>query len=122
MDRENETDALRESGHELQRASGKVLKHAAAAGSPTSLSVTLAHVEEAIDRLSVAMLQIAHVVATSDTEADELGPEARALCVYLRKVSDDLGDSQDSCRVARMWVRRLRDAGHQQPMIDRPAA
>jgi hypothetical protein len=120
MDRRFETRALRESGYELQRASGGLLKHAGAAGSPTSLSVTLAHVEEALDRLAVAMLQIAHVVATSDDEAaaefDEIGPEARGLCVHLRKVSDGLGDAQDSCRVARMWVRRLRDAEH------RPAA
>ena len=55
--------ALKAGAHELQQAAGKVLKHACAAEDPQTLGVALAHIEEALDRLSVAMLQAANAVS-----------------------------------------------------------
>ncbi len=104
--------SLQAGGHQLQQAAGTVLKHAPAGESTQALAVTLAHIEEALDRLSVGMLQLAHVVATSrESGADRgiLSPEAQALCFHLREVSDGLQDPQDSLRLSRLWLRVLRD-------------
>jgi hypothetical protein len=51
--------ALADSAHELQRAAGHVQQHAAASDQVPALGATLAHIEEALDRLSVGMLQMA---------------------------------------------------------------
>src|SRR4051795_865511 len=108
--------ALADSAHELQRAAGHVQKHAAAADQVPALGVTLAHVEEALDRLSVGMLQMANGVvewsAAHGLSADEdaLPPEARALCFHLRTVADALRAPRDACTSSRIWMRRLLDA------------
>jgi hypothetical protein len=112
--------ALADSAHELQRAAGHVQKHAAAADQVPALGVTLAHVEEALDRLSVGMLQMVNRVvewsATQgpSTDEDALSPEARALCFHLRAVADALRAPRDACTSSRIWTRRLLDA-HSDP-------
>jgi hypothetical protein len=108
--------ALADSAHELQRAAGNVQKHAAASDQVPALGATLAHIEEALDRLSVAMLQMANGVvewsAEQDPSVDEdaLPPPAQALCFHLRAVAHALGAPRDSCTSSRMWTRRLLDA------------
>jgi hypothetical protein len=96
-----------------------VLKHAAAPDQVPTLGVTLAQVEEALDRLSVGMLQMANGVvewsAEQGSSADEnaLPPEARALCFHLRAVADALRAPRDACASSRTWMRRLLDARSQ---------
>ena len=108
--------ALADSAHELQRAAGHVQKHAAAADQVPALGITLAHIEEALDRLSVGMLQMANGVVEWSAEqgpsADEdtLPPQARALCFHLRAVADALRAPRDACTSSRIWTRRLLDA------------
>ena len=102
--------ALEAGAHELQQAAGKVLKHAGAAGDPQTLCVALAHIEEALDRLSVGMLQAANAVAVGHSgAADEscLEPSADALCFHLRRAADQLRDPQLACQSSRFWTRRL---------------
>ena len=108
--------ALADSAHELQRAAGHVQKHAAASDQVPALGITLAHIEEAFDRLSVGMLQMANGVVEWSAEeglsADEdaLPPEARALCFHLRAVADALRAPREACTSSRIWTRRLLDA------------
>ena len=107
---------LADSAHELQRAAGHVQKHAAASDQVPALAATLAHIEEALDRLSVGMLQMANGVvewsAEQDPSVDEdtLPPPAQALCFHLRAVADALRAPRDACASSRMWTRRLLDA------------
>jgi hypothetical protein len=108
--------ALADSAHELQRAAGHVQQHAAASDQVPALGATLAHIEEALDRLSVGMLQMANGVvewsAQQDPQVDEdaLPPPARALCFHLRAVADSLRPPRDACTSSRMWTRRVLDA------------
>lgn len=108
--------ALADSAHELQRAAGHVQKHAAASDQVPALGATLAHIEEALDRLSVGMLQMANGViewsAEQDPSVDEdsLPPPAQALCFHLRAVADALRAPRDACTSSRTWTRRLLDA------------
>ena len=108
--------ALADSAHDLQRAAGQVQKHAAASDQVPALGITLTHVEEALDRLSVGMLQMATGVVEWSAEQglpvdeDALPPEARALCFHLRAVSDALRAPRDACTSSRIWTRRLLDA------------
>ena len=102
--------ALKAGAHALQQAAGKVLRHAGAAEDPRTLGVALAHIEEALDRLSVAMLQAAHVV-TSGQEAAADGrhptPSAEALCFHLRRTAERLHEPQLACESSRFWTRRM---------------
>ncbi len=63
-----EEHALTDSAQQLQRAAGNVQKHAADADRVPTHAVTLAHVEEALDRLSVGMLQMANGVVDWNAE------------------------------------------------------
>src|SRR5215204_5896190 len=102
--------ALRAGAHELQRAAGKVLTHASAAEDPQTLGVALAHIEEALDRLSVGMLQAANAVTlVRGASADEshLDPSAEALCFHLRRAADRLREPQLACQSSRFWTRRM---------------
>ena len=113
--------ALADSAHELQRAAGHVQKHAAASDQVPALGATLAHIEEALDRLSVGMLQMANGViewsAEQDPSVDEdsLPPPAQALCFHLRAVADALRGPRDACISSRTWTRRLLDDAAQEP-------
>ena len=105
--------ALADSAHELQRAAGHVQKHAAASDQVPALGATLAHIEEALDRLSVGMVQMANGVVEWSAEQDPsvnedaLPPPAQALCFHLRAVADALGAPREACTSSRMWTRRL---------------
>ncbi len=102
--------ALKAGAHELQRAAGRVLAHASAAEDPETLGVALAHIEEALDRLSVGMLQAANAVTTAHTEsADDshMEPSAEALCFHLRRTADRLREPQLACQSSRLWTRRM---------------
>ena len=125
--------ALADSAHELQRAAGHVQRHAAASDQIPTLGITLAHVEEALDRLSVGMLQMANGVVEWSAEqgpsADEdaLPPQAQALCYHLRAVADALRAPRDACTSSRLWTRRLLDAHsdpaqESEPRLDMPHA
>jgi len=90
----HDQQALKVGAHELQRAAGKVLTHASAAEDPRTLGVALAHIEEALDRLSVGMLQAANAVALGHGDSADVGhlehlePSAEALCFHLRLTAD----------------------------------
>ena len=104
---------LADSAHELQRAAGHVQKHAAASDQVPALGATLAHIEEALDRLSVGMLQMANGViewsAEQDPAVDEdsLPPPAQALCFHLRLAAERLREPQLACQASRLWTRRM---------------
>jgi hypothetical protein len=105
----HERRALKAGAHELQQAAGKVLKHACAADDPETLGIALAHIEEALDRLSVGMLQAANAVSEGlGDSADEshLDPSAEALCFHLRLTADRLRGPQLACQASRSWTRR----------------
>lgn len=107
---------LADSAQELQRAAGHIQMQAAAADQVPVLGVTLAHIEEALDRLSVGMLQMADGVVEWSTEQgapgdeDTLPPQARALCFHLRAAADALRAPRDACASSRYWTRRLLEA------------
>jgi hypothetical protein len=112
----SEERSLMASAHALQRAAGSLQTHAADADQIPTLGTTLAHVEEALDRLSVGMLQMATGVVEWCGEqglpADEnaLPPQARALCFHLRAAADALRAPQGACTSSRLWTRRLLDS------------
>jgi hypothetical protein len=70
-------------------------------------------VEEALDRLAVAMEQMANAVAdwcgepSAIVEDNALPPEARALRWHLQSVADKLRGSETACAISRDWTRRL---------------
>jgi hypothetical protein len=109
----NQNRALATSAHELQRAAGTLQTHAANPDAVPTHGITLAHVEEAIDRLAVAMEQMANAVADWCGEPsplvvdNALPPEARALRWHLESVADKLRDSELACATSRDWTRRL---------------
>jgi len=98
--------ALTAAAHQLQRAAGSVLEHAAAADDPAALGVALARIEEALDRLSTGMLQAAHAVGGGAADESGLEPSAEALSFYLRLTAERLRDPQLACQSARYWTRR----------------
>src|SRR5215212_11380124 len=105
--------ALVASAHALQRAAGELQKHASATEYVPTLAVTLAYVEEALDRVSVGMLQMANGVVEwcgeegLSADEDTLPPQARALCFHLRAVAGALRAPQEACTSSRIWSRRL---------------
>ena len=102
--------ALKTGALELQRAAGKVLKHANAADDPDALGIALAHIEEALDRLSVGMLQAANAVTAAHGDGPDeshLDPSADALCFHLRRMAERLREPQLACQSSRSWTRRM---------------
>src|SRR5918994_6848516 len=102
--------ALKAAAHERQQSAGKVLKHAGAAGGPQTLGVALAHIEEALDRLAVGMLQAANAVTAGQGDsADDHHPTpaAEALCFHLRRTADRLHEPQLASESSRFWTRRM---------------
>ena len=97
----------------LRRAAGELQQWAGSPDAVPGLPVTLAHVEEALDQLSVSLQFMAQAVpawcceegAILDEEA--LQPEARALRWHLRAVADTLIDARDACPATCEWARRL---------------
>jgi hypothetical protein len=102
--------ALKAAAHELQQAAGKVLKHARAADHPETLGIALAHIEEALDRLAVAMHQAANAVTVGhggSADGSYLEPSADALCFHLRRTADRLREPQLACQSSGFWTRQL---------------
>lgn len=101
--------------HELQRAAGALQAQALSTVAVDALPVTIAHLQEALDRLSVSMELRAHAVAAwcgkpENVVADESLPsEARALRWHLRNTARALRASRDACSANREWSQRLLD-------------
>jgi hypothetical protein len=105
--------ALAGSAHQLQRAAGTLQTHSGNPDAVPTHPITLAHIEEALDRLAVAMGQMANAVSEwcgergAIVEEGVLPPEARALRWHLQAAADTLRDSEVACTVSREWARRL---------------
>lgn len=105
--------ALASSAHQLQRAAGTVQAHSGNPDAVPTHGITLAHVEEALDRLAVAMGQMASAVAEwsgergAVVEENVFPPEARALRWHLQAAADTLRESEVACTTSREWARRL---------------
>jgi hypothetical protein len=97
--------------YQLQRAAGDVLRDASAPDAVPALPVALAHLEEALDRLSISVVKTAQAVeewpAAAETETATLSPEARALRWHLFHLATRLRSAQDACPETRGWARRL---------------
>ena len=104
---------LKTSAYDLRRAAGGLQAHASAGGAVSDLEVTLAHVEEALDRLAVALLKMADAVSDwcaddgRESRDDILPPEARALRFHLQAAAAGLRVPQDGSTSSRIWTRRL---------------
>jgi hypothetical protein len=105
--------ALATSAHQLQRAGGTLQSHAGSPDAVPTHAITLAHVEEALDRMAVAMEQMANAVAdwsgqpSAGLEEATLPPEARAVRWHLKSTAQRLRDSEEACAISREWTRRL---------------
>ena len=109
----NPNRALASSAQELQQAAGTLQSHAARADAVPTHGITLAHVEEAVDRLAVSLAQMANAVAEwcgeSDAVVEEraLPPEARALRWHLQAAATNLRTVEAACTASRDWTERL---------------
>jgi hypothetical protein len=116
--------ALAASAHQLQRAGGTLQSHASSPDAVPTHAITLAHVEEALDRMAVAMEQMANAVAdwsgqpSAVLEEATLPPEARAVRWHLQSAAQRLRDSEEACAISREWTRRLLTAA---PLESHPA-
>lgn len=128
----NPDRSLASSAHELQQAAGTLQSHAARADAVPTYGITLAHVEEAVDRLAASLDQMANAVAEwcgeSDAVVEEsaLPPEARALRWHLQAAATDLRTAEAACCASRDWTRRLRatvpDGGYEGRLARRAAS
>jgi hypothetical protein len=105
--------ALTSSAHELQQAAATLPNHAVPADAMLTYGVTLGHVEQAVDRLAVALDQMAIAVGEWCEESDAavqeaaLPPEARALRWHLHGAAANLRTAEAACTASRDWTRRL---------------
>ena len=91
--------------------------------------ITLAHVEEAVDRLAVSLDQMANAVAERCGESDAVveesarPPEARALRALQAR---NLRTAEAACCASRDWTRRLSaavpDGGYEGRLARRAAS
>ena len=106
--------------HQLQRAAGGVLRDASAPDSVPALPVALAHVEEALDRLSTSMVVAAQAVeewpGAAETDAATLSSDARALRWHLFHLATRLRGAEGACPDARRWARKLLDGASGDPL------
>ena len=106
--------------HQLQRAAGGVLRDASAPDAVPALPVALAHLEEALDRLSTSMVKAAQAVedwpGAAETDAATLSSDARALRWHLFHVATRLRGAQGACPDARRWARKLLDGASGNPL------
>jgi hypothetical protein len=109
----SEQQALTTGAHALQQAAGKVLKHAGAAEDPETLNVALAHIEEALDRLSICMLLAANAV----TEGHAPTPTSEALGFHLRRAAERLREPELACQSSRFWARRMSASAPQADLV-----
>jgi hypothetical protein len=99
--------------YQLQRAAGGVLREASAPDAVPALPVALAHLEEALDRLSISMVKTAQAVeewpGAAETETGTLSAEARALRWHLFHLATRVRSAQDACPDTRRWAHKLLD-------------
>jgi hypothetical protein len=100
---------IADSAHELQRAAGGIQQRASEQGAVASLPVALAHVEEALDRLSTSMVKAAEAVQewAGEPVPAALAPDARALRWHLYHLASRIRGAQEACPDARRWAREL---------------
>ena len=97
----------------LRRAAGELQQWAGSPDAVPSVPLTLAHVEDALDRLATGMQLMARSVDGWCGEdgaipgENALHPEARALSHQLRAIADTLIDARDACPATCEWARRL---------------
>jgi hypothetical protein len=105
--------ALAASAHELEQAAASLPTHAVPADAMSTYGVTLEHVEQAVDRLAVALDQMAIAIAEWCGESDAglhepaLPPEARALRWHLHGAAANLRTAEAACTASRAWSHRL---------------
>jgi hypothetical protein len=101
------------SAHQLQRAAEALRSDAGNADAVPTHGITLAHIEEALDRVSVAMDQMANAVGDRCGEqiaglAEPALPEdARAVRWHLKMAAVNLRAAEGACAESRRWTRRL---------------
>jgi hypothetical protein len=97
----------------LRRAAAELQQWAGSPDAVPSLPVTLAHVEDAVDRLATSLQLMARSVEDWCGEDAALAGEdepqlaARALRDQLRAIADTLIDARDACPAMCEWARRL---------------
>jgi hypothetical protein len=107
--------SLAASAHELQRAASDLQEHASHADDMPTLELSLAHVEAALDCLSVGMFHIADAVVEGCgdegllVDESSIPPQARGLWLHLRAVADSLRAPKQACASSRIWTHRLLD-------------
>jgi hypothetical protein len=106
--------------YQLQRAAGGVLRDASAPDAVPALPVALAHLEEALDRLSISMVKTAQAVeewpGAAEAETATLSAEARALRWHLFHLATRLRSAQDACPETRRWARQLLHQARSNPL------
>jgi hypothetical protein len=111
---------LAKGAYQLQRAAGGVFRDASAPDAVPELPTALAHLEEALDRLSVSMIKTAQAVeewpGAAEPDADTLSSDARALRWHLFHVAARLRGAQDACPDARRWASKLLDGASGNPL------
>jgi hypothetical protein len=109
---------LAATAYQLQRAAGDVVRDASAPGAVEALPVALAHVEEALDRLSTSMVKAAQAVEEWPDAAEggtgTLSSDARALRWHLLHLATRVRGAQDACPDARRWARKVVDGSSPQ--------
>jgi len=112
--------ALAIGAHQLQRAAGGVLRNASSPDAVPALPVALAHLEEALDRLSTSMVKAAQAVedwpGAAETDASTLSSDARALRWHLYHLATRLRGAEGACPDARRWARQLLDGASDNPL------
>jgi hypothetical protein len=101
---------LAASAHELQRAAGHIQRNAARADAVQTLPTALAHMEEALERLSTAANVAARAVEEYDARAGadpDVLRRARALRWHLAHLAARLRGASDACPDTRRWAREL---------------
>jgi hypothetical protein len=117
MDVSIEDHGIATSAHQLQRAAGRFQQSADGPAAVVALPVAVAHLEEALERLSTAVIKSAQAVEDSDSGT---GPSARALRWHLYHLAARLRGARDACPNARSWAREL--LRESTPAADRDAA
>jgi hypothetical protein len=97
---------LRYSARVLPRAAGAVQTHATAPAEMPPTPGTLAHVEEALDRLGTGLMMMAGSLGEDDAAAASDG-DAEALRWHLAETARRIQAATESCRASREWSRRV---------------
>jgi hypothetical protein len=96
-----------DSAHALQRAAGELQQRASGEETVPALPAALAHLEEALDRLSTSMVKTAEAVEDWAGDDEGVPPDARALRWHLFHIATRLRGAQEACPDARRWAREV---------------